>query len=82
MTKALNQSSETIRSTHRVFTGGRSFLQKNFSHVNYYLVNGMLILWGFVGSDALRLQAEEIAWRDFSVDSVVNQIQIDETEKH
>lgn len=65
-------SSEMLDSQER-----RATWQLSFPRVRCYLVNGALILWGVVGSDAIRLQAEETAWRDFAADSIVNQIQIE-----
>ncbi|MCA9034642.1 MAG: hypothetical protein KDA91_05905 [Planctomycetaceae bacterium] len=56
---------------------GKSKLQRLFPRVSCYLVNGMLVMWGIVGSEAMKLQAEEMAWSEFSVESIVNQLQIE-----
>ncbi len=49
--------------------------QRLFPRLNYYLINGVLVLWGVVATDAIRLQAEEVAWQNFGAESVVNQIE-------
>ena len=49
--------------------------QRLFPRINYYLINGVLVLWGVVATDAIRLQAEEVAWQNFGAESVVNQIE-------
>jgi len=51
--------------------------QRLFPRLNYYLINGVLVLWGVVATDAVRLQAEEFAWQNLGAESVVNQIQTD-----
>lgn len=55
--------------------------QQRFPRLRCYLINGALVLWGVVANDAIRLQAEELAWQNFAADTVVNQIQIEKIRK-